>query len=122
MRAAKRLRHFAHRDGAPQNVVDETLGGGEPLRPMRLERQDGLRPGHRPPRQRPLGVEMKLPRLEDRLDHSQRIQRLDFDRDAHQARPAVSCSRSTALREKRAQRVGRGIGSGIQGQDDHDSA
>ena len=122
MRAAERPRHLAHRNGARQRVVDEFLAGGKSRRAVRLEREHRLRAGHGPALRRTLGVEMWLRRFEDRLEHGQRVKRLDLERDAHQPRTAVARRRGAALRQKRAQRLRRGIGGRIEGQDGHGSA
>ena len=112
----------AHRDGAVQDVVNKPLAGGESPRAARLERQHRLRAGQRPALGRPLGVEMQLARLEDRLEHGQGIERLDFKRDADQAGAAIPRRDGAALAEKSPQRLGRGVGGRVERQDDHSRA
>ena len=119
MRAAERPAGFADSNRAGEHLVDKSLPGRKAVRPAGFERQHCLGACDRPVFGRSLGVEMELGRLEDGLQHRQRIERRDLDGDAHQARLPVANRGGPALREKRAQRLRRGIGGRIKRQEGH---
>ena len=100
MRTAKRRVHIAHRDCLRERLVDETLHGRKSLRPLRLKRHRHFRSGNRGLNPRSFRIEMRLTRLKNRLQHRQRIKRVDRQRDAHQLGPARAHRRISALRQK----------------------
>jgi hypothetical protein len=76
MRPAERRRDVAHGDGMGQSVLHPLLQLREPP-PAGLPCQRHLRPGERRFLRRPFRVEVRFPRLIDRLEHRQRIERVD---------------------------------------------
>ena len=62
---------------------------------------------------------MRFVRFEDRLEHRQRIERIDRERDADELRMTVAHRRGATLREKGVQRLGRGVLGRLQREDGH---
>ena len=119
MRPSKRRVDIAHRNRPRQHVVDEALHGCKPLRSRGLVHEQRLGSGDGRLDIRPLRVEVKFARFKNRLEHRERIQRADFDRDAHQPLASIGPRRVAALAQKRDQRLGRGVFGGIERKDGH---
>ena len=77
MRAAEWRIDVAHRDGVRQRVVDPTLRIGKAIRPVRGMNRRDLGAGDRGFNPGPLGVKVRFRRIEDRLEHCKRIERVD---------------------------------------------
>ena len=119
MRAAEGDVLVADRDRAAQRLVDEPLARREAARARGREPEDRLGAGDRPPLGGPLGVEMPLVGLEDRLEDRQRVQVPDLDRDAHKDRAPGLGGGISALGQEPVERLGRGVRDGIDGKDGH---
>ena len=119
MRSAKRCAHVAHRDRVLQHPVDPPLHGLEPARPRAFKRRRRLRPGDRASDVGPLRIKVRLARLEDRFQDRQRIERVHRDRYTHQLRPSRPRRRRPALFQKRTERLGVGVGGGVDRQNRH---
>ncbi len=119
MRPAEGRVHVAHRDGARQRRVDEAPHRRETIRPRRRGPQRHLRARDGHADRRPLRVEMRLRRIEDRLQHRERIQRRHHERDAREHRLAVRRRLGLAPGQERPQGLRRGVFGGLDRQDGH---
>jgi hypothetical protein len=62
---------------------------------------------------------MQFARLENRLQHRERIERADGQRNAYQSCLSITARRLSALAQKSNQRLGRGVLRRVDGKDGH---